>query len=265
MRASTPISVTFLLTLPAFSLALPVSFHSDCTASNKQSTLSFLLSLYAPSALPPPPCPSSTPHFPPHHLSDNGRRLEPSLALSIDRPLPSTYLMSLSTSVSTAEAQHVLAPPPSEAQPPLRYAEAEVKTATTSSTLPAAPTSALPALRAQDHARFEATLAMEGRKTEEVPQSLFNTAGHGEWARGNDGSEAVRGRRQRLQAVAAQLPGNMGAGEMNGNATSSAVNASRRTAELFIEPDYSLLIVVGMVVVFVLAVCVAEGLEMGMN
>ena len=137
-------------------------FPSDCQSTSCAAFRSALLS----SKPNTPPTRLTNPHFPSHQLSspdtldgdafDNhpispSEDIRPSAALTSDRPLSSSFLLSLANPASSPSIQK----PPQETE--------------TEESLASKPTSALPGLRKEDAKRYWASLRpVSGEKDDEV-------------------------------------------------------------------------------------------------
>jgi hypothetical protein len=232
MRSTLPLPLPLLLFLQLTTSA-PIPHHRDLD----EYQLPFSLS----SKPGTPPTFLSNPHFPPHQLPpwdsssqsstfDNAPKtpseISPSAALSAETPLTSAYLLSLT------------APIPSTLEPP-SASQTEDEEA-----LPSKPTSALPYLRKLDSIRYWASLrpnvSPNPRTSPPTPQKLEQTWGEKEFLETenaiSDGpvSSIIRCQEYLLGA---------------GSSAYMSIGLAR---------DYSDLLVVGMVVLFLGLVVVSE-------
>ncbi|KAG4433075.1 hypothetical protein IFR05_011441 [Cadophora sp. M221] len=162
MKPSSPLSLLFFLQLASATPLPETLFPSDCHYTSCAGFRSALLS----SKPNTPPTRLTNPHFPTHQLSspdtldaesfDNhavspSKDTSPSVALTSNRPLSSSFLLSLTNPASS----------PSIQKPPHGTASEE--------SLASKPTSALPHLRKEDAKRYWASLRpANGRKGEAV-------------------------------------------------------------------------------------------------
>jgi hypothetical protein len=176
-----------------------------------------------------PPARLPTPHFPAHQLYPPSSSLEshreieeeafnngpirppkdqhPNLALSSNRPLQSSYLLSLSN--------------PALKNPP----QGEPQSTSSDDALPSKPTSALPTLRKDDAIRYWATIKVDEKEGQNLPAS--------------DGT-----------------------GRKCENFSNFAGSAYLRVGQpMIMAREYSDLLVVGIVVIFLIAVVVLEAVE----
>lgn len=162
MKPTSPLSLLLFLQLASATPLPETLFPSDCQSTSCAAFRSALLS----SRPNTPPTRLTNPHFPSHQLSspdtldgdafDNhplspSEDIRPSAALSSDRPLSSSFLLSLTNPASSPSIQK----PPQETE--------------TEESLASKPTSALPGLRKEDAKRYWASLRpASGGKDDEV-------------------------------------------------------------------------------------------------